>query len=379
MRVDVRPVRTRREWRVFMEFPWKIYKNDPLWTPPLIPQLKERFDPARNPVIKDGFVETFIAWREGKPVGTIAAAEDVTRNAEWSEDYAMFGFFECIDDVDVASGLFDAAIAWGRERGRSSLWGPWRLDYEDSHGLLVKGWERPQVIMLAHNPPYYEALIEGCGLRQARRDGLAFAMERPTDGRNPMPEKLERVAKKVLARGRVSLRRANLDDWDNELEIAISIMDRGLAVLDERGFWSLERLRTHAESLRSLLDPDFIIFGMVEGKEVGWVVGMPDLNQAIRAANGLRRPWDYLKMMRAMRRQPDCISMKGIAVDPDYWNRGIDSIMMYQFARNVIDKGYKWADLSQTGEDNPMTPRLSGNLGAVEYKRFRVYEIALDG
>ena len=375
--IEVRPVRTRRERRIFMEFPWRIYKGDPLWTPPLIPQLKERFDPTKNPVIKDGFVEAFIAWRGNEPVGTIAAAEDTTRNAEWNEDRAMFGFFECINDGDVAAALFDAAIAWARGRGRSSLWGPWRLDYEDSHGLLVRGWELPQVIMLAHNPPYYESLIERCGLRQARRDSLAFALQRPPGGGDPMPPKLERVAQKVLARGRVGIRYASFDKWDHELEIAIDIMERGLSVLDERGFWSLERLRTHAESLRSLLDPDFIIFGTVEGKEVGWVVGMPDLNQAIRAANGLRRPWDYLTMMRAMRRRPDCISMKGIAVAPEYWNRGIDSIMVYQFARNAINKGYTWCDLSQTGEDNPMTPRLSGNLGAVEYKRFRIYEIAV--
>lgn len=375
MIVEVRPADTRRERRAFLEFPWRVYRGDPLWTPPLLPQLVERLEPVRNPVIAEGLCEVFVAWRGNEPVGTIVAAEDTTRNGDWAEDNAMFGFFECIEDYDVAAALLDAAVGWARERGRSRIWGPWRLDYEDAHGLLVKGWDRPAVVMCAHNPPYYPALVERYGFLKGRRDSLAFAFDRLPGGGDPIPEKLHRVAELVKRRGRVSVRRANFDDWDNELEMAVDILQRGLAVLDERGFWPLERFRTHAETLRPLLDPDFVLFGEIDGKPVGWVMGLPDLNQAICAANGLRHPWDYPRLWLALRRQPDCISMKSIAVDPDYWNRGIDALMVYEFARKAIAKGYKWADLSLTGEDNPMTPRLSTNLGAKEYKRYRIYAL----
>jgi GNAT superfamily N-acetyltransferase len=378
MPIEVRPAQTRRERRIFMEFPWRIYRNDPLWSPPALPQIAERLDPSRNPVIAAGIMVPYIAWRGNEPVGTIVVADDTQRNADWGDDDIMFGFFECIEDYAAAEALFDAAVAWARASGRSRLHGPWNLDYEDRHGALVKGWDRPPVIMCGHNPPYYPAFIERYGFRKGRRDSLAFAYDLTVP--EPIPPKLARVAEKIRARGRVGTRRGRVEEWERELEIAVDVLQRGLSVLEQgpdRAGWPIDRFRVHAEALRPVLDPDFVIFGLADGKEVGLVMGLPDLNPAFKAANGLRHPWDYPKLLLAMRRQPDCVTMKSIALDPAYWNRGIDALMVYDFACAAAAKGYKWVDLSLTGEDNPMTPRLATNLGAAEYKRYRIYELML--
>jgi hypothetical protein len=207
---------------------------------------------------------------------------------------------------------------------------------------------------------------------------VAFAYDLTTA--EPIPPKLARVAEKVRERRRVDTRCGRVAEWDSELEIAVDVLRRGLAVLQEdssRFGWPLERFRVHAESMRPFLDPDFVIFGLADGEEVGLVMGLPDLNPAFKAANGLRHPWDYARLPLALRRQPDCISMKSIALNPAYWNWGVDALMTYDFARAAAAKGYKWVDMSLTGEDNPMTPRLATNLGAVEYKRYRIYELML--
>lgn len=376
MRIDIRPVTMRREQRLFLTFPWRVYAHDPLWVPPLLPQRANRFDPAHNPVIAGGVVQSFIAWRGSEPVGTIALAIDETRNTSWNEDNAIFGFFECIQDYAVAEALLDTAVAWTREQGKSRLWGPWLLDYEDSHGLLIKGWERRPVVMCGHNPPYYPEFVERYGMQKARRDSLAFAYDIPEDRSQALPPKLERVVEKLKNRTRVTVRQADFDRWDEEIEVAVDVLNRGLAVLGEsRGFWSADRMRAHARDLRPVLDPAMVLLAEVEGKTVGWLFGLPDLNEAVAAANGLRYPWNAPQLWLAIRRPTCCISMKSGAVDPQYWNLGIDALLGYQLGINALERGYEWVDLSLTGEDNPMTPRLLTRLGAVEYKRYRIYDL----
>ena len=376
MTIDVRPVTTRRERRIFLTFPWRIYHDDPLWVPPLLPQRAARLDPARNPTIASGAVQIFIAWHGSEPVGTVAAAVDEKRNADWNENNAIFGFFECVEDYSIAEALLDRVVAWSQSRGIARLWGPWALDYEDSHGLLVEGWERRPVVMCGHNPPYYPAFVERYGMHKARRDSLAFAYDFVYGDERDVPERMRRVVEHVKRRERVTVRQARFDDWDAEIERAVDILNRGLAVLgDTRGFWPTERLAAHARALKPALDPGFVLFGEVDGDPVGWVMGLPDLNEAVARANGLRHPWDVARFWLALRRQPSCVSMKSIAVDPAYWNRGVDALLVYTFGQYALERGYQWVDFSLTGEDNPMTPRLATRLGGYEYKRYRVYAL----
>ncbi len=376
MRIDVRPVTSSYERRIFLTFPWHIYKHDPLWVPPLLPQRARRLDPRHNPVIAEGIVQPFIAWRGNKPAGTIVLAVDTVRNRAWNEDNAMFGYFDCVNDYSVAEALFDTAVKWTRQQGKSRLWGPWMLDYEDSHGFLIRGWDRPPVVMCAHNPPYYPEFAERYGMQKARRDSLAFAYDVPKDRSQAMPPKLQRVIDKLRQRSHVTVRQADFGRWEEELKLAVDVLNRGLAVLGEtRGFWDVDRMAAHARDLRPVLDPAFVLIAEIDGKAVGWVMGLPDLNEAIKAADGLRYPWNAPLLWLALRRRPAAVSMKSIAVDPKYWNQGIDALMVHQFAVHGLEKGYRWGDFSLTGEDNPMTPRLASRLGAVEYKRYRIYDL----
>ncbi|GAB4476713.1 MAG: hypothetical protein Kow00124_19090 [Anaerolineae bacterium] len=378
MSIDVRPVTSRREKRLLLTFPWRIYRDDPLWVPPLLPRLADRLNPARNPVIAGGKVEAFIAWRGSEPVGTVVVGIDEERNRTWDEDNALFGFFECIEDYAAAEALFNTAVAWARRQGKSRLWGPWMLDYEDSHGFLIAGWDRKPAVMCAHTRPYYAAFAEQYGMVKARRDSVAFLAEVPEDGSDPIPEKLRRVVGKLAERSHVTVRRADFSRWDEELKLAVDVLNRGLAVLgDTRGFWNLDRMAAHAQALRPVLDPALVLIAEVEGYPVGWVMGMPDLNEAIAAADGMRYFWRAPWLWLAMKRRPSGASFKSIAVDPEYWNRGIDALLIHTLATNVLARGYTRLDMSLTGEDNPMTPRLATRLGAREYKRYRIYALDL--
>ncbi len=165
--VTVEPVRTRRERRIFLTFPWRIYRNDPLWVPPLLPEWAERIDPARGVFFKRGEAEFFIAWRDGQPVGTICAAEDRQENQVRQARECVFGFFNFIEDYAVMEALLGRAREWAAGRGLDVLTGPFNLDYEDSYGILVEGRDRPPTLLCGHTPPYYLGFVERYGFQPA--------------------------------------------------------------------------------------------------------------------------------------------------------------------------------------------------------------------
>jgi GNAT superfamily N-acetyltransferase len=377
-RVEVRPVSTAAERRAFLSFPWRVYGNDPVWVPPLMPERKKRIDPARGPFFEHGDADFFVAWRGREPVGTICAAEDRARNRFLQTREALFGFFECIDDTSVAAAMFDTAAGWARERGLDSLYGPFNLDYEDGYGILVEGYDTPQVLLCGHTPPYYRDLVERHGFVKGRDgDNIAYEASLQVAEDDPRLQRLARVAHIAERRGHITARSGRLDDWDTEIEHAVRILNRGLAALQDFTPWDRDTLTAHAEAMRPIMDPDLIIFGLVDGEPVGWALALPNFNEALRKANGLRQPWDYARLWWAARRRPDCLCFKSIAVDPDYWGRGVDAVMYYALVQRALAKGYKWMDLSLTSDDNPMTPRILERMDAHIYRRYRVYRLAL--
>ncbi len=380
MQVEVRPVEGRREWAVFLQFPWRIYRRDPLWVPPILAERARRLDPQRSPFLARGSAQPFLAWRGREPVGTIVAGEDRELNALQGRREALFGFFDCIDDYAVAEALFRAAGGWARRQALTSLYGPFNLDYEDSYGVLIEGRDRPPVLLCGHTPPYYPGLFERYGFERARGDNLAFAVDLAEIGSTEnAPPKLLRAVEIARRRGRVTVRAARMAEWDREIDRALVILNKALAVLPEFIPWTREAFVAHAESLRQIMDPDLVLFGEADGEPVGWFVGLPNLNEALRHCNGLRHPWDYGKLWWYTRRQPACLAVKSVAVIPEYWGRGLDALLYFEMGRRALEKGYRWMDLSLTAEDNPMTPRLAGRMGARIYKRYRTYRLSLGG
>jgi hypothetical protein len=370
--VQILPVRTAAERRAFLAFPWRIYKGDPLWVPPLLTERRKVIDPKRGAFFRrGGRAEFFIAWRGGQPVGTICAADDTSQNKLRGLRDCMFGFFECIDDYAVAEALFDCAAAWAGEHQLETLYGPFNLDYEDGYGILIEGRDRPPVILCGHTPPYYLGFVERYGFLPTRGDNLAFEFR--FENSLPQIARLERLAERVGRRQRVTIRSANLEDWDNEIDRLLELINRSQAHLSDNNPWQRQTLHDSLGPFRLVVDPELVLFAEIDGQVVGWFPGIPNVNEAIIQANGLRYPWDYLRLLRAMRRRPQCLAIKAVMVLPEYWDTGVSVLLFAEMARRVRAKGYTWVDLSLTSDDNPDTPVLAGHAGAKVYKRYRVF------
>ena len=374
--IEVRPVRSAEERQTFLTFPWRIYRDDPLWVPPLLSERQKQIDPEHGVFFRrGGRAELFTAWRGAQPAGTICAAEDQAVNAQRGLQDCLFGFFECVNDPAVSTALFDSAAAWARQRGLKTLYGPFNLDYEDSYGILIAGRDRPPVVLCGHTPPYYQALVEAYGFPPARGDNLAFEIR--ADPGNPALERVQRLAERIRQRRQFVIRSANLDDWDAEIERVYQLINPALAHLPDFVPWQREALEEALANFKDIVDPDLVLFAEINGKPIGWFPGIPNVNEILIHVNGLRHWWNYPQMAWYARRRPRCLAVKSVLVLPEYWDTGVSVLMFAEMARRVIERGYTWVDLSITSEDNPDTPILAARTGAREYKRYRVYRLPL--
>jgi GNAT superfamily N-acetyltransferase len=378
--IQIRPVQTARELRQFLTFPWRIYHNDPLWVPPLLPERRKQIDPKRGAFFKRGEAEFFIAWRDKKPVGAICAAEDKATNAQRHTNDCMFGFFEYIEDYLVAETLLDYVREWGKRRGLSTLYGPFNLDYKDGFGVLIEGRDRPPALLCGHTPPYYKDFMERYGFHPARGQSLALEISNVLDTPvldTPAMQRLFRIAERARKHSRVTIRNADFKRWDEEVENIYLLFNASLAHLPDFIPWQREAVEAILASFRNIADPELILFAEVEGKVVGFFPGIPNLNEVLIHVNGLRYPWDYLKLLWHMRRKPESLTIKSLNVLPEYWGTPVSILLFAEMAKRAVEKGYKWADLSLTSDDNPNTPVLAERMGARVYKRYEVYRLPI--
>lgn len=369
--IEVRPVRTRRERRTFLTFPWRIYRDDPLWVPPLLSERARNIDPQIGPFFKNGYAAFFIAWRDGQPAGTLCCAEDLAATRAHGYGECMLGFFECVEDYAVAAALLDRASAWAREHGLKALYGPYNLDRDDSRGLLVEGRDRPPVVMCGHTPPYYLEFFERFGMEKFIDDGLAYAIG--IDLSDPKIQRLGRLAEQIRKRKPITVRGANLDDIEGEIDRIHKLTNQALAHFPDFTPWPREAIEGMVLPLREVADPELILFAEIDGQPVGWFPGVPNFNELLIHLNGLRYPWDYLRLLRYGHLKPTCVAIKAVLVPPEYWDTGVAVLLFDEMAKRAAAKGYTWADLSITGEDNQDTYPLAHHMGAEVYKRYRIF------
>lgn len=384
MPIDVRPVVSRRDRRRFLTFPWRIYRRDPMWAPPVLADRAARIDPARNPLYDHGEVGLFVAWRGRRPVGTIGVAMDAAVNVYRAMPMAAFGFFECVADYAVAKALLDRAATWARDHGAVILHGPQSFGASDEPGILIEGRATPRGLLMGWTQPYYRDFIE-----RYRFEGAAFAFYHDAlayrvnladyvdaEGTFEPAGRLRAVADYVRRRygDRCRLRTGDLSNWDAELERARGVYNRALGVLRDFTPMTPEEWQRMSDAIRPLLQEELTLFVELDGELVCFALGLPDITTALWHCNGLRAPWDYARLWWHSRRLPG-VSFKIMAMVPEVHGLGLDALVYLYFAETCWRKGYRWVDMSLTGSDNPATNKLAARFDAYVDKRYRVYEL----
>ncbi len=370
--VTIKPVQSKKELNTFIKMPWKIYAGDPNWVPPLIMDMKNLLDKEKNPFWKHSQGEYYIAWRDGQPVGRIAAIINDNHNSFHEEKVVFFGFFESINDENVAHKLLDTVEKWGKERGMTIMRGPMNPSTNDSCGFLLEGFNSPPVVMMTYNPRYYLDQMESYGLKKAK-DLFAYFM----DSSVPIPDKVKHIAELIRKRNNISIRSANLKKWDQELHLVKQIYNDAWS--KNWGFvpFTDEEIDHIAKDLKPIIVPELAIVAEIEGEPAGFSLSIPDYNQAlIHVRDGKLFPTGLLKLLW-YKRKIDMIRVIIMGVRHKYRKLGIDAVFYYETYTRGINMGYYKGEFSWILEDNaPMNHTLE-KLGSWVYKKYRIYEKAI--
>ncbi len=366
----VRPVSCRRERRQFLEFPWSLCGDDPNWTPPLRGDQKEMVGYKPHPFYADNEAQTFLAYRSGKVCGRVAAILNRTHIERHSERRGFFGFFECVDDQEVANGLFDAVREWFADRDIHCLRGPANPSINYEVGLLVDGFDSPATFMMAYNPPYYARLIEGYGFQKAHDlyaywGNLAMLPK--------VSAKLEPIAQQIIEHYGIKLRTLDKSRFLEDVEAFLSIFNRSMTA--HWGFvpMSTAEVRKVAQGLRYLLVPELVLGAEIDGQLVGAVLGMPDYNPRIKEIDGRLFPFGFLRLLRNKQRIKR-IRMISTNVVPEYQRMGVGLVLMHGLAPRAIKFGFNEGEFSWVSEANTLSRGSLEKGGAKLAKTYRLYD-----
>jgi GNAT superfamily N-acetyltransferase len=370
--VEIRPVRSRGDLRRFIRLPWRIYRNEPHWVPPLVYERRRFLDRKKNPFFTHGEAEYFLAWRGDEVVGRVTAQVDSDFNEFHRNEWGMFGFFESEDDPEVARALLEAAEGWLRERGRDRMVGPMDFTLNDESGIVIDGFDHPPLVKQPYHPRYYQALVEGAGGFEKAQDLLMWNLE-VEDREKVLPiiwemaEKLEPEYGIVLKKMR---RRNYVDELDRFLEIYNIAWSRNWGFVPVR---REEMIETFKE-MKPILDEDWLMrCDTRDGETVGVALTIPDINQVFKRMNGRVLPLGWLKFLWYKPRI-DRVRVGFLGVKPEYQHTGIAAAMYAEHFRVAAVKPQSGGEMGWILESNEAMNRGMEAMGGRIVKRYRVYE-----
>ena len=370
MPVDVRPVDGKPELDAFIKLPWRLYRNEPNWVPPLLMDVRKRLDRTRNPFFEHASAEYFLAYRDGRAVGRVTAQIDRNLNEFQGSDWGLFGFFECEDDTEAADALLGAAESWLGERGCGRMVGPMDFTTNDECGVLIEGHDRRPIILTPWTHRYYPALLLGSGLRKAMD---AVMWELRIEGRDRVHPGIWELADRVQGEHGITVRSMRKRDLQAELSRFLEVYNAAW----ERnwGFVPLSEAeaRHYAKDLRPVLDENWAMIAEKDGETVGAALTLPDFNQVLAHLNGRLLPFGWLKALYC-RRKVDRVRVFALGVKPEYQHTGV-AARMYQMHFDAAERTpQKHGEMGWILETNDTMNRAMEGMGGKIVRRYRFYE-----
>jgi GNAT superfamily N-acetyltransferase len=369
--VEIRHVATRRDLNTFVHLPWAIYRNHPLWVPPLKFDVRNRLDRGKNPFFEHAEAEYWLAFRDGDPVGRITAHYDRNFNRFQHNEWGMFGWFEARDDPLVAGALLDAAEEWLRDRKRDRMVGPLSFSTNDQDaGLLVDGFDREPLILNQWTQPYYPALLEGAGLTKAMD---LYMWELWVDDRASVHPAIVRMAEEVKTKHGIDVRGMRKRDLRSEV-------DRFLEVYNEAwernwGFVPLtdEEVRHYAKELKPILDENWAFIAEKDGETVGAALTLPDYNQVLKHLNGRLLPIGWAKALY-WRRKINRVRVFALGVKAKHQHTGVAAKLYTEHFDSAARTPQKGGEMGWILETNRSMNRAMEGMGGKIVSTYRLFE-----
>jgi hypothetical protein len=368
----VREIAPGESLRDFIDLSWTINAGDPSWVAPLRMTVEAALDRKKHPFHAHSEVAYFLAEKRGTPVGRIAAIHNRRHNDFHEDTVGFFGLFECVNDPEVAGALFDAAGGWLAKRGLTTMRGPTNFSTNEevaSPGVLIEGFETPPFLMMTHNPSYYADLHAAAGFDKAK-DVLAFLMDRPDEP----PQRGMQIIDRILEREGVTVRPIDLKHFRRDVDKlktvynAAWVKNWGFVPMTDAEFEHL------AKEFRPFVEPDLCLLAEQNGEPVGFYLGLPNLNEAIRhVPNGRLLPFGWVKLLWH-KRKVRTMRVLTVGFKPHLHRAGLGPAFYGRAWASCVKLGFIGGEASWILEENLEMVRALERMGAIAYKRYRIYE-----
>lgn len=369
--INIIPVTTKKQRAEFIDFPHDLYMGDPNYVPELFVAQDDLLNPNKHPFYLHSSAQLFLAYKDNKIVGRIAAIWNPHHNEFNKVNEGQFGFFDCINDQEVANKLFDTAKAWVKEKGGDKIVGPINLSTNETCGLLIEGFDRPPVAMMTYNYPYYMDLIDNYGFTK-QVDLRAY--EILTENANTRSVLLLDKLEERLKRSGIILRLIDLKNFKSEAEKIKKVYNK--AWDKNLGFVPMtdEEFAYIAKDLKMIVDQNYCIIAEKVNEIVGFAVGIPNINEIqIKIKRGRLLPTGIFKLLFG-RKKIKTLRVMMLGVLEEYRKLGIEACLYGRIIKNAKQHGIKGAECSWMLDHNYMMnhaiEQINGNL----YKRYRIYE-----
>jgi GNAT superfamily N-acetyltransferase len=368
--VRIEPVERRSAQKRFIRLPWRIYRDDPCWMPPLIHSQEELLGFRPHPFYEKSRARSFLAVRGGRDVGRITAIVNAGHVERYHEPRGFFGFFECDDDPEAARALFAAAREWLHGQGMRAMRGPVNPSLNYECGLLIEGFDTPPFFMMTHARPYYGRLVEANGFGKIED---LYAFQGRTSMLSSLDSKLATMVQGVKERFGVKVRPLDRRRFTDEVRMFLDIYNSSLG-----GTWGFVPLtdgevRHMATSLEHLIVPELALVAEVDGRPIGTAFCLLDYNPRIKAINGRLFPFGFLRLLwnkRGIKR------MRAISTNvvPEYQAWGVGLVLMAGLVEPLLAWGMDEVEFSWVLESNHLSKRTLERGGAIVTKKYRIYQ-----
>jgi len=354
----------------FIRIPFQLYEGNPQWVPPLDIDSKIFLNHDKHPFYEHSEADFFIAVKDGRDVGRICALVNHPYNNYHDKKQALFYFFDCAEDLEIATRLFDRVFEWAHKRGLTELVGPKGMGPLDGYGLLIDGFEHRQMMtMMNYNYPYYPKFIEQIGFQKE----VDFVSCYLSSDKFQLDERIHRIAGRVIKRGSLGVHRfknkSDLKAWANRIGKAYN-----QAFIDNWEYYPLSdnEVKFILDNILMVADPKLIKVITHDNDVVGFLLGFPDVSAALQRANGKLLPLGIFDLLINMRRT-NWISLNGAGILPEFQGRGGNALLYSEMEKTVKDYNFEFAEMTQIAESAVQMRRDLINLGGEPYKNHRVF------
>lgn len=371
MSVEIREVEKKKELKTFVKLPFGIYKGNDYWVPQLTRFEMEVFDKKKNPAYESAETRLFLAYKEGKPVGRIAGILSHAANNKYKTKNLRFGWFDTIEDYEVAKALFDAVEAWGKELGMETITGPHGFTDLDQEGMLIEGFDQLPTIAVYYNHPYYNELVEKYGFEK-EVDYLEYKAKPPVE--EGVPPKLLRLGERIKERSGIKiLKFKNKKALLNRAEEIFRVLDEAFEEIYGAVPLSEKQIKYYVDQYFPFVDKDFIQAAANEKDEiVGFMISLPSLSRAFQKAKGRLLPFGWFHIWRALKKF-EILDFYLAGIKKAYRGQGIDLLMVLALADPIFKKGIKYCESNPELETNKKIQAQWKYYNPTLHKRRRIY------